>query len=167
MKAMLEHSQQNYGPLPSELRPHRVRSRTSSRASPYPTRVLKSTLSPERQRSSIFVEDSHHELNVSKAFAAPPPVPVLSEITVNPNLSFLTTDPVLDVKPFPPFACNVKASPAKSSQVNKTGLPARPRVTSSARRNALGWTKRSTGKSSSSDQKENVSQGSIATYVSR
>ncbi|OBZ78004.1 hypothetical protein A0H81_01655 [Grifola frondosa] len=36
MQAMLEHSQKNYGPLPSELRPRRVRSRTSSRASPYP-----------------------------------------------------------------------------------------------------------------------------------
>ncbi|KAI0357590.1 hypothetical protein OH77DRAFT_1519472 [Trametes cingulata] len=40
MQAMLEHSQKNYGPLPSELRPHRVRSRTSSRASPYPLRNM-------------------------------------------------------------------------------------------------------------------------------
>lgn len=163
MKAMLEHSQQNYGPLPSELRPYRIRSRTSSRASPYPTRTLKSTLSPERQRSSVFVEDSHHEYNVSKPFASLLPAPALQEISVNPNLSFLSTIPVLNVKQFSPFSCDVDDVPQKPSDVNKMGLPARPRVTSSARRTALGWTKRSTGKSSSSEQKENASQGSIAT----
>ncbi|KAH8096901.1 hypothetical protein BXZ70DRAFT_895536 [Cristinia sonorae] len=165
MQAMLEHSQKNYGPLPSELHPRRIRSRTSSRASPYPTRALKATLSPDRSRTSVFVDDSHHEYNISKPFASPPPpVPALSEITINPNLSFLSTVPVLDIKPFSPFACNNdKDTSVKNIDVNKMGLPARPRVTSSARRTALGWTKRSNGKSSSSDQKENVSQGSIAT----
>jgi len=37
MQALLAHSMQTYGPLPSYLHPHRrVRSRTSSMASPYP-----------------------------------------------------------------------------------------------------------------------------------
>jgi hypothetical protein len=34
MRALLEHSRQTYGPLPAELR--RIRSRTSSRPTPYP-----------------------------------------------------------------------------------------------------------------------------------
>ncbi len=37
MQALLKHSVQSYGPLPSELRPRRVRSFTSSRPSPYPS----------------------------------------------------------------------------------------------------------------------------------
>ncbi|TCD61190.1 hypothetical protein EIP91_008796, partial [Steccherinum ochraceum] len=166
MQAMLEHSQSNYGPLPSELRPHRIRSRTSSRASPYPTRVLKSTLSPDHQRSSVFTEDSHHEYNISKPFApSPPSVPALSDITVNPNLSFLSTVPVLNPKSSSPFAVKANQSPApvKTADINGMGLPTRPRVTSTARRTAFGWSKRSTGKSSSSEQKENASHGSIAT----
>lgn len=36
MKALLEDSLQNYGPLPSELRPRRMRSRKDARPSPYP-----------------------------------------------------------------------------------------------------------------------------------
>jgi len=47
MQALLEHSVQSYGPLPSELRPCRIRSCTSSRPSPYPqTQISKSTVSP-------------------------------------------------------------------------------------------------------------------------
>lgn len=61
MQAMLVHSQKklNYGPLPSELRPHRVRSRTSSKASPYPLRAIRAAISPGKPRSSpmqVFVE---------------------------------------------------------------------------------------------------------------
>ena len=41
----------------------------------------------------------------------------------------------------------------------------RPRVASTARKAALGWSKRNTGKSST-DQKENVGQGAIMRFVS-
>ena len=39
MQAVLEHSLQNYGPLLSDLRPRRARSRVNSRPSPYPRTV--------------------------------------------------------------------------------------------------------------------------------
>ena len=58
MKAMLEHSQQNYGPLPPELRCHRVRSRTYSRPSPYPQRIVKP---PSPERSSPQSSPQKHE----------------------------------------------------------------------------------------------------------
>ncbi|KAG6825404.1 hypothetical protein H0H92_003817 [Tricholoma furcatifolium] len=45
MQALLEHSVKNFGPLPSELRPRRVRSRTSSRCSPYPQARLNGVIS--------------------------------------------------------------------------------------------------------------------------
>ncbi|KAI0794946.1 hypothetical protein C8Q75DRAFT_791510 [Abortiporus biennis] len=168
MQAMLEHSQKNYGPLPSELRPHRVRSRTSSRASPYPARTIKATMSPERSRS-IPREDSLSQLlNVSKPFASPPVIALLPspgplhQVNVNTNLS--SHPPTLDVKPFTPFAVELDKSsfneaPPLPPLLKSNGLPARPRVTSSARRSAFGWSKRSTGKSSSSEQKENTSVG--------
>jgi hypothetical protein len=52
MQALLQHSDQTYGPLPSELGPRRVRSRTQSRASPYPSRPaqLEAPASPEPPR---------------------------------------------------------------------------------------------------------------------
>lgn len=164
---MLEHSKQNYGPLPSELRPYRIRSRTSSRASPYPAvRTLKSTLSPDRacsqrlSRLSVTFDD----FSVSKAFtsfdqdvSAP-----LSDVTRNVNV--VSPPPLLEVKPFTPFAVNVsEAVRPPMPEKNNVGIPLRPRVTSSARRTALGWSKRSTGKSSSKEQKENISQGTLTT----
>lgn len=161
---MLEHSQNNYGPLPSELRPYRIRSRTSSRVSPYPVpRVVKTAYSPEYSRSprSSKVSSAFDELSVSKPFttfdqdlSAP-----LSEVKRNVNI--VSPPPLIEVKPFTPFAVDVEE--ASKPTKNTVPLPTRPRVTSSARRTALGWSKRSTGKSSSKDQKENISQGTLAT----
>ena len=63
MQALLEHSQKNYGPLPSDLRPRRIRSRTSSRASPYPLPNHRSSFSPDEP---IYVHaDASPELRVS------------------------------------------------------------------------------------------------------
>ena len=153
MKALLEHSRKNYGPLPSELRPHRVRSRTSSRASPYPLRAMRSTLSPERVRTSpmqVFTDAP------SKPFAAPVPAAeqsILREVQWSANVHAPTPPPALgEIKPFSPFNMDVNTS---KQGKNAMGLPARPRVTSSTRRAALGWSKRSTGKSSTQDFKEN------------
>jgi len=55
MQALLEHSVQNYGPLPSRLRPRRVRSCTSSRPTPYPSnRFIKiTTISPEKMTAPV------------------------------------------------------------------------------------------------------------------
>ncbi|KAI0324969.1 hypothetical protein GY45DRAFT_1390266 [Cubamyces sp. BRFM 1775] len=82
--AMLEHSQKNYGALPSELRPHRVRSRTSSSASPYPLRNQRSALSLDKPRSSpiqVFTDAP------STPFAAPAPEqPVLFDVQRDANV---------------------------------------------------------------------------------
>ena len=149
MQALLEHSVQSYHPLPSELRPRRVR--TSSRASPYPqSRVSKVTISPDQTRPS--------EPEVQRAFATP----VLQEVKVNTNL--MPVAPSLEaIKPFSPIFMDIEPK-----RENAYGLApmARPRVASTARRTALGWSKRSTGGKSSTDQKENVvGQGAVMTYV--
>ncbi|KAI0064426.1 hypothetical protein BV25DRAFT_322323 [Artomyces pyxidatus] len=127
MQALLEHSQQNYGHISSELR--RIRSRTNSRPSPYP-RTVKVSVSP-------VTHSAEHVTSPTNVLA------LQERITINPNLS------TVEVSPFVPDK-NAK---------NSFGLPARPRVGSNARRSALGWSKRSTGK----ENRENTSSGTIAT----
>ncbi|KAF8814601.1 hypothetical protein BYT27DRAFT_7249906 [Phlegmacium glaucopus] len=143
MQALLEHSVQSYHPLPSELRSRRVR--TSSRPSPYPqSRVSKTTISPDQTRPS--------NVEVQHSIATP----VLQQININSNIM-----PSLDaIKAFSPLTMDIEPK-----RENAYGLApvARPRVASTARRTALGWSKRSTGKSST-DQKENVGQGVIMTF---
>jgi hypothetical protein len=54
MRALLQESLQTYGPLSSELRPHRVRSRCSSRVSPYPPkRPAKPSQQPADEGSPV------------------------------------------------------------------------------------------------------------------
>ncbi|KAF7437378.1 hypothetical protein PC9H_004217 [Pleurotus ostreatus] len=152
MQALLEHSVQNYGPLPSELRPHRVRSRTQSRASPYPPcRTFKVTISPEQQP----LEHQRPFTKETRPFAP------LQQLNVNSTVD-------LSVLPVPQADKKVR-SPKKGSvaseknRENAWGLApnARPRVGSAARRSALGWAKRSGSAKLSTDQKENVGQGSM------
>ncbi|KAL4261714.1 hypothetical protein AB1N83_006845 [Pleurotus pulmonarius] len=152
MQALLEHSVQNYGPLPSELRPHRVRSRTQSRASPYPPcRTFKVTISPEQQP----LEHQRPFTKETRPFAP------LQQLNVNSTVD-------LSVLPVPQVDKKLK-SPKKGSvasdknRENAWGLApnARPRVGSAARRSALGWAKRSGSAKLSTDQKENVGQGSM------
>ena len=150
MQAMLEHSQKNYGPLPSDLRPRRVRSRTSSRASPYPLRHMRPSASPEKSRSSpmhVFTDVPSKSFGMSLHDQT-----VLREVQRFTNVDVPTPPPALnDIKPFTPFVVELETS---KQGKNAIGLPARPRVTSSTRRAALGWSKR-TGKSSTQDFKEN------------
>ena len=150
MQALLEHSVQSYHPLPSELRSRRVR--TSSRPSPYPqSRVSKITISPDQTRPSKVEE-------LEKTFATP----VLQEVKVNTNAKSSTAPSLEAIKPFSPMFLDVEPK-----RENAYGLApmARPRVPSNARRTALGWSKRSSGKSST-DQKENVvGQGAVMTFV--
>ena len=151
MQALLEHSVQSYRPLPSELRSRRVR--TSSRPSPYPqSRVSKITISPDQTRSTQAEE-------VQKTLATP----VLQEVKVNTNAKSSTAPSLEAIKAFSPMFLNVEPK-----RENAYGLAptARPRVPSNARRTALGWSKRSTGSKSSTDQKENVvGQGAVKTFV--
>ncbi|KAJ6619274.1 hypothetical protein B0H10DRAFT_2216971 [Mycena sp. CBHHK59/15] len=68
MQALLEHSVRNYGPLPSELGPRRVRSRTQSRASPYPR--PSQTASPELQTQRPSPAVLHHTFSSNAALQA-------------------------------------------------------------------------------------------------
>ncbi|KAH9837979.1 uncharacterized protein C8Q71DRAFT_898946 [Rhodofomes roseus] len=158
MCAMLEHSQKNYGPLPSDLHPRRIRSRTSSRASPYPLPNHRSSFSPDKPMQ-VHV-DSSPELHISPQH--PPSFSVLREVPT--NVKNQSPVPALEViKPFTPFSVEFdKSRPDISKDSFVPPVPVRPRVTSSVRRNALGW-KRQTGKSSSSSQKENAGQGMLIT----
>ncbi|KAK0232546.1 hypothetical protein IW262DRAFT_1725 [Armillaria fumosa] len=138
MQALLEYSIQHYGPLPSELRPKRVRSRKSSRASPYPsTRVLKAAASPElitKQQDNVYRNATSSPLR-----------------DVLPHADMMTVSPAS--KPF----CPLIEDP---QQENAWGPAAtRPRVGSTARRTgtALGWAKRNNGKTPTK-LKENTSK---------
>ncbi|KXN81385.1 hypothetical protein AN958_04774 [Leucoagaricus sp. SymC.cos] len=159
MKALLEHSVQNYGPLPSELRPRRARSRRDSRPSPYPqSRPIKVFNSPEPiQPSTLPVPIARPPTALTLQVTAPP-APVFSE----PPRVFPDTGNL-----------NTMGSRLENLRTTKS------RVGSNAKRTGLGWTKReSTNKgladanavsgkpsisttTASTDQKENVGMGSI------
>lgn len=172
MQALLEYSQKNYGPLPSELRPYRVRSRTSSRATPYPLPNVRHSMSPEQFLPHPPPEDvQRHQPPADKSHLSQGPAVqnVLREVSTNVSVKKSSSPPpsLGSIKPFTPFSVpdvnlsNLPNLPTLQEKKNEIGLPVptRPRVTSSARRTALGWSKRSTGagtgKSSSSDYKEN------------
>ncbi|KAF9258752.1 hypothetical protein L218DRAFT_711641 [Marasmius fiardii PR-910] len=151
MRALLADSVQNYGPLPSELRSRRRR--TSSRPSPYPqTRTSKVFLSQEYMSHSPPAEPL-------------PPVPVrttqvehslLQPKSVNTNHSPMISK-VSSLRPkkaLAPVNNNIESQGSFNPDTAFGPPKVRPRVGSAARRTALGWSKRSTGKSST-DLKEN------------
>ncbi|KAK0475256.1 hypothetical protein IW261DRAFT_1422569 [Armillaria novae-zelandiae] len=136
MQALLEHSIQNYGPLPSELRPKRVRSRTSSRASPYPsTRVLKAAASPE-----LITKEQDNVYRNATSFPLGDVLPHANMMTVSPAS-----------KPFSPLIEDPKRENAWGPAAT------RPRVGSAARRAVHGWAKRNNGKTPTK-LKENTSK---------
>lgn len=144
---------QNYHPLPQ-----RLRTRTSSRPSPYPQQSVRGrkssvTASPIQQRSVVL-----------SAVSSSPPSMALHEISISNNI-LMSPLPNLDTpKVFSPIA-NKNAS-VKKDALNQIGLPKpRPRVGSNARRNNLGWAKRSNGGKHSTDQKENNSSMVMMTSV--
>ena len=142
MQALLQHSLENYGPLPPELR--RIRSRTQSRPSPYPqARSIKSSITPDQTRPLL--------MDATRSFVSTE-TPALRQVSINPNIT-----PVPDgLKSGSPFV-----STLDDSKLMKFGLPTatRPRVPSVSRRTALSSSKRSAGKN---DNKENnTSHGMI------
>ncbi|KAG2134191.1 uncharacterized protein EDB93DRAFT_1173064 [Suillus bovinus] len=156
MQALLEHSMQNYGPLPSELRPRRMRSRVNSRPSPYPRTFKTSfTSSPatEQVRAAIVAAVAEHAPNDNMRTQGQPKA--LQQISVNPNIM----SPAVDNTKAGELMKDAAMSPGKLERV--FGLPPRPRVGSVARRAALGWVKRSTGRNGL-ENKENASVGNIS-----
>ncbi|KAG6896180.1 hypothetical protein C0992_009838 [Termitomyces sp. T32_za158] len=150
MQALLEHSVKNYGPLPSELRPRRVRSRTSSRPSPYPqARVNKAVLSSPAEK-----------VHLSKDTSSPS---VLQQVPINTNLA--STAPLHAFKSFLPVPVVKDVEPKQVSNLGPL-THARTRAGSAPRRNAPVSTKRNNGSTkTSTDLKENVGQGTLVKYV--
>jgi len=138
------------------LRALRRRSRTLSRPSPYPRSRKTSESSMHSRKSS---DCGHLEQSLMQQLAVP-----LQEMPVNYNVPAVPQSPAPALNllhPFTPFA--VKFNGDKSLAISEKDLPiraARPRVASNARRTALGWSKRSTGKSAS-ENKENSSFGAM------
>ncbi|KAL4064764.1 hypothetical protein V8B97DRAFT_2010772 [Scleroderma yunnanense] len=151
MQALLEHSIQNYHPLPSDLR--RMRSRAESRPSPYPRSIKTSfSSSPINDQLRVAV------VNSVAAAADNPPCQLipsaLREVTIDPNR---ISSPQHCEKPGDGKILILPGD--KPEQV--FGLPSRPRVASTARRAALGWTKRSTGRIGAENKENNTSLGNV------
>jgi hypothetical protein len=109
------------------------------------------TISPDHARSSNVEE-------IKKALA----MHVLQEVKLNTNIKSSNAPSLEAIKPFSPIFLDVE--PKRENAYGLAPL-ARPRVPSNARRTALGWSKRSSGKSLT-DQKENVvGQGAVMTFV--
>ncbi|KAG1727136.1 hypothetical protein EDB19DRAFT_1914356 [Suillus lakei] len=156
MQALLDHSMQNYGPLPSDLRPRRMRSRVNSRPSPYPRTIKTSfTSSPatEQVRAAIVAAVAENAPNDNMRAQGQPKA--LQQISVNPNIM----SPAVENTKAGRLMKDAAMSPGKLERV--FGLPPRPRVGSVARRAALGWAKRSTGRNGL-ENKENASIGNIS-----
>ncbi|KAG6884411.1 hypothetical protein C0993_011370 [Termitomyces sp. T159_Od127] len=150
MQALLEHSVRNYGPLPSELRPRRVRSRTSSRPSPY----------PQARVNKVVLPSPSENVRPLKNTSSPS---VLQQIPINNNLA--PAAPLHGFKSLLPVAIMKDVEPKQENTVGPLAH-ARTSASSAPRRNALGSTKRNNGATkTSTDLKENVGQGMLTTYV--
>ena len=133
MRALLEHSQQTYGPISAELR--RIRSRTNSRASPYPQpqRGIKISLSPSAVRPRVPTFPVSEPELAPVPPAVPPPVSAtqaLRQRAVNKNTAAAEMSLLV---------------PGKTAK-GDSGLLSQSRPGSNARRNADGWLKRGAGK---------------------
>ena len=127
MRALLEHSRKTYGPLSAELR--RIRSRTSSRPSPYPQpqRAVKVTLSPLTKGPEVATS------------VAPKSAPALAPKLAPQALQQRTVD------------INTTATGVSSLVAGKTvkgdcDSLSQSRSGSGVRRSVLGWAKRGVGK---------------------
>ena len=152
MKALLQQSVQNFGPLPSELRPRR-RSRTFSRPSPYPlARVGRVFYAPESK-----LDSPPTDYRIGNGLLSQAPA-VLQDVHINSN-----------IPPSPAPSFTLKAlSPEKDSlkQLSPLGRLVRPRVGSTARRVAKRNTKSSNvDQKENKENKENISTGSVKRYV--
>lgn len=141
MHALLEHSRQTYGPLPSELR--RIRSRTNSRPTPYPQ--------PQRavRVSTVRLDNSTIQTSaVSVPSTAPALIPqALQQRPVNPNAIVAEASPLVT---------------GKKAKVDSV-LFSQSHIDFDARRTAPGRGTRRVGK----ENKENTaSPGVMTAYVS-
>ncbi|KAH9029382.1 hypothetical protein EDB84DRAFT_1439362 [Lactarius hengduanensis] len=141
MRALLEQSRQTYGSLPAELR--RIRSRTSSRPTPYPQpqRAVKISLSPSTVRPVIPTSQTSAVLAPS---ATPALIPqALQQRPVNSNTVVAEESSLI---------------PGKNAKVG-SGPFSQSRIGFDARRNTPGRAKRGVGK----ENKENTISSGVMT----
>ncbi|KAI6137090.1 hypothetical protein F5141DRAFT_1230782 [Pisolithus sp. B1] len=155
MQALLEHSIQNYHPLPSELGPRRMRSRADSRPSPYP-RTIMTSHAPSPAAEQLRAPVVHSITNAVAPDVAPdqPKCHALQEVPID-----------LNVNPSPEHLEKLpdeKAVTLTGKLELVFGLPSRPRVASNARRAALGWSKRGTGRIGAENKENSTSLGNIS-----
>ena len=157
MRALLEHSKENYGPLPSELRPHRVRSRTTSRVSPYPIRPRVMSSQDQQHTNKPTVG-----MSFFSGIDPPSSTMALREISINPHFfdQPQTAAATLEAPPLPQFT--LKKETAKSEKCSEDVVL--PRVSeSSPLKPALALSKRARKTSNKADKenakKENTSKG--------
>jgi hypothetical protein len=140
MRALLEHSRQTYGPLPSELR--RIRSRTSSRPTPYPQ--------PQR---------------AVRVSSVRPDIPAIQTSAVSASSTALALIPqALQQRPVNPNAVVAEVPPLVTGKKAKvdSGSFSQSRIDFDVRRNTPGRAKRRVGK----ENKENTaSPGAMTAYV--
>ncbi|KAI5117598.1 hypothetical protein M0805_006712 [Coniferiporia weirii] len=154
MQALLEHSLNTYGPLPSELRGCRRRTRTLSRPSPYP-RVF---TQPSVESRPPIVRNNQ---DTSSVVQKPNP---LRDVTVDSNLNTeaqIAAPALNPLKPFTPFSVKFKEK-GQTSSTTKTktshDLPTggiRPRVPANMRKNVSGGAAKVNGGKSPRKAKEN------------
>ncbi|KAJ7585393.1 hypothetical protein C8J56DRAFT_122846 [Mycena floridula] len=151
MQVLLQHSVQNYGPLASELRARR--DRTSSRPSPYPQ--SQQSYYPYSQQGSYYAQQGSHYSQQARKFSTSPGSRRRQNKLAHRAFSHVhacasrgQVPPSSVIKTFP-----VDDSELKKEKENNTAA-IRPRVGSTARRTALGWSKQAP--KTSTDQKENA-----------
>jgi hypothetical protein len=149
MRALLEHSRQTYGPLSAEYR--RIRSRTSSRPSPYPQpqRAIKISLSPSAVGTEVqtVVAPNPQAPALSAAFAPISVFQPLQQRTIDKNTVAAEVSSLV---------------PGKSGKGDSGPLP-QARFSSNARRSAPVSTKRGIGKE---NQAREPSSETMTVYVS-
>ena len=145
MRALLEHSRQTYGPLSAELR--RIRSRTSSRPSPYPQpqRAVKISLSPLTAGPEIST------IVAPKPAPSTSPAPIsapqaLQQRTVNVNT----------------LAAEVSSLMPGKTVKGDSGSLSQSRSGPGTRRSVLGWAKRGIGKE---NQEKDMCSRAMTAYV--
>ena len=133
MRVLLEHSRQTYGPLSAELR--RIRSRTSSRPSPYPQpqRAIKISLSPEAVRPELRTVAAPKPTQAQVLSAKPAPTSASQPLRDRIIKNTVTTTDVSSLAP-------------EKSVKSDSGPLFQSRFSSNARRSAPGFTKRGIGK---------------------
>lgn len=156
MQAMLQHSLENYHSLPPELR--RIRSRQISRPSPYKTTSISlrpllmdaELNTPSQSASAIKPRFLDTELNGLLSHSG-----ALSQLSINPNIKSPEHSYILK-KPVLPASLEISDPGSIKFGLSTT----RPRVPSTTRRVALGWSKRS---NNTNDHKENNMAQSLGT----